>query len=87
MTTGISWKKFHADVLAAMLGRWGALGAGFVTTMLLTRILPVADVGVYFIVLSLVLILGPLANVGLQEPRCGRSLPLLQPGIMRVPLP
>jgi O-antigen/teichoic acid export membrane protein len=68
VTTGISWKKFHADVLAAMLGRWGALGAGFVTTMLLTRILPVADVGVYFIVLSLVLILGPLANVGLQEP-------------------
>ena len=48
-----------------MLGRWGAFGAGFVTTMLLTRILPVADVGVYFIVLSLVLILGPLANVGL----------------------
>lgn len=36
--------------------------------MLLTRIFPVADVGVYFVVLSLVLILGPLANVGLQEP-------------------
>jgi hypothetical protein len=29
VTIGISWKKFHADVLAAMLGRWGALGAGW----------------------------------------------------------
>ena len=44
------------------------MAVGFVTTMLLTRTLPVADVGVYFIVLSAVLILGPLANLGLQEP-------------------
>jgi O-antigen/teichoic acid export membrane protein len=36
--------------------------------MVLTRILPVADVGLYFIVVSVVLILGPLANLGLQEP-------------------
>jgi O-antigen/teichoic acid export membrane protein len=68
VTSDISWQKFHADVLAAMLGRWGVMGAGFVTAMLLTRLLPVADVGIYFIVLSVVLILGPLANMGLQEP-------------------
>ena len=68
VASNISWKKFHADVLAAMLGRWGVMGAGFVTTMLLTRILPVTDVGLYFIIVSVVLILGPLANLGLQEP-------------------
>ena len=68
MATVISWQKFHADVLAAMLGRWGVMGAGFVTTMLLTRLLPLADVGIYFIVVSVVLTLGPLANMGLQEP-------------------
>jgi O-antigen/teichoic acid export membrane protein len=68
VASSISWEKFHADVLAAMLGRWGVMGAGFVTTMVLTRILPVADVGLYFIVLGVVLILGPLANLGLQEP-------------------
>jgi O-antigen/teichoic acid export membrane protein len=66
VASSISWKKFHADVLAAMLGRWGVMGAGFVTTMVLTRILPVADVGLYFIVVSVVLILGPLARACLQ---------------------
>jgi O-antigen/teichoic acid export membrane protein len=64
----IAWKKFRSDVLAAIIGRWGVMAVGFITTMLLTRILPVADVGLYFMVLSAVLILGPLANLGLQEP-------------------
>ena len=68
MASGIAWKKFRSDVLAAIIGRWGVMAVGFVTTMLLTRILPVADVGVYFIVVSAVLILGPLANLGLQVP-------------------
>jgi len=66
--SSISWTKLRSDVLTAMLGRGGVMIVGFITTLLLTRILPISDVGVYFIVLSVVLILGPLANLGLQEP-------------------
>jgi O-antigen/teichoic acid export membrane protein len=68
VASGIAWKKFRSDVLAALIGRWGVMAVGFITTMLLTRILTVADVGVYFMVVSAVLILGPVANLGLQEP-------------------
>jgi O-antigen/teichoic acid export membrane protein len=66
--SSISWTKLRSDVLTAMLGRGGVMIVGFITTLLLTRVLPISDVGVYFIVLSVVLILGPLANLGLQEP-------------------
>ena len=68
MLSSISWTKLRSDVLTAMLGRGGVMIVGFITTLLLTRILPISDVGLYFIVLSVVLILGPLANLGLQEP-------------------
>lgn len=42
--------------------------AGFAGTALLTRILPPAEVGVYFIALAAATLAGPLANISLREP-------------------
>lgn len=61
-------RRLTINLVWSSLGRMGAVGAGFIATALLTRLLPPDEVGVYYLVQSIVLMVGPLANLSLQEP-------------------
>ena len=62
---------FALKVVWALLGRGGAVAAGFVATALLTRLLSPAEVGVYYLAQSVVVMVGPLASLSLQQPTIG----------------
>jgi len=56
------------DLMWAGLGRSGLALAGFAANLLLTRLMPPREVGLYFVVVSLVLIARPFASLSLRQP-------------------
>ena len=60
--------RFAINVLWALLGRGGAIGAGLVVMALMTRILSPSKMGIFYVAQSIVLLAGPLASFGLQQP-------------------
>lgn len=52
----------------ALLSRIVAVGAGLVVQMLLARLIPPQELGAYFLVQSIVVVLADLANLGITQP-------------------
>lgn len=68
LTVGPARARLALGFLWATAARSGIVLAGFVATALLTRLLPAEEVGVYFIVSAIALLIGPLASLSLREP-------------------
>ena len=63
------WRsKFALSVIWALLGRGIVVAAGFLVTVLLARLLPPTQIGIYYLAQSAVLMAVPLASLGLQQP-------------------
>jgi O-antigen/teichoic acid export membrane protein len=60
--------KLVSDLVWAGFGRCGFALFGFAVVALIARLMPPEQVGTYFLLLSIVLMVGPLANLSLPEP-------------------
>ena len=65
---GAPRKKLGFDFIWAGVARSSLVLAGFIATVLLTRLLQPAEVGQYFLIQSTVLVIGPLASLSLEYP-------------------
>ena len=61
-------RKVVSGAILSLLARASSIAAGFLIIALVTRILSQSQVGIYFLVQSVVLVIVPLGNLSLQQP-------------------